>query len=78
MFQEKSFLCYILLTDQISLLDCLITFWDIDQCVYSNCLLTNFDVTHFEIKLIFLIKPFFYMTKKSKQKFKYLDNEKNF
>ena len=32
----------------------------------------------FEINLIFLIKPFFYMTKKSIQKLKYLENEKIF
>ena len=36
------------------------------------------DVKNFEINLIFLIKPFFYMTKKSKQKFKYLENERRF
>ena len=32
----------------------------------------------FEINLIFLIEPFFYMTKKSWQKLKYLENEKSF
>ena len=36
------------------------------------------DVINFEINLVFLIKPFFYMTKKLKQKFKYLENEKSF
>ena len=36
------------------------------------------DVISFEINLIFLIKPFFYLNKKSKQKFKYLKNEKSF
>ena len=36
------------------------------------------DVIHFEINLIFLIKPFFYMTKKSRQKLKYLENDKSF
>ena len=35
------------------------------------------DVINFEINLTFLIKPFFYMTKKSKQIFKYLENEKS-
>ena len=34
------------------------------------------DVINFEINLISLIKPFFYMTKKSRQKFKYLENVK--
>ena len=32
----------------------------------------------FEINLIFLTKPFRYMTKKSKQKFKYIENKKSF
>ena len=36
------------------------------------------DVINFEINLIFLIKPFFYMTKKSRQKFKYFENGKSF
>ena len=35
----------------------------------------DFDVINFEINLIFLTKPFFYMTKMSRQKFKYLENE---
>ena len=33
---------------------------------------------NFEINLIFSIKPFFYMTKKSRQKLKCLENEKSF
>ena len=33
---------------------------------------------NFKTDLIFLMKPFLYMTKKSKQKFKYLENEKSF
>ena len=36
------------------------------------------DVIIFEIKLIFLIKPFFYINKKSRQKLKYLEIEKGF
>ena len=32
----------------------------------------------FEINLIFLTKPFRYMTKKSEQKLKYLENEMSF
>ena len=36
------------------------------------------DVINFEINLIFLIKPFFYITKKSIQTFEYLENEKRF
>ena len=38
----------------------------------------GWDVINFEINLIFLIKVFSYETKKSKQKFKYLENEKSF
>ena len=33
---------------------------------------------NFKINLIFLIKTFLYMTKKSRQKLKYLENEKSF
>ena len=36
------------------------------------------DVVSFEINLIFLIKRFFYMTKKSREKFKYLENGNSF
>ena len=36
------------------------------------------DVINFEINLASLIKPFLYMAKKSRQKFKYLENEKSF
>ena len=36
------------------------------------------DVINFEINHSFLIKQFFRMTKKSRQKFKYFKNEKSF
>ena len=36
------------------------------------------DVTTFEISLIFLINPFCYRTKKSRQKFKYFENGKSY
>ena len=36
------------------------------------------DVINFEINLIFPFQPFFYMTKKSRQKFKCLEKEKSF
>ena len=36
------------------------------------------DVINFEINIIFLIKPVFYLTRKSRQKFKYLENKKSF
>ena len=35
----------------------------------------GYNVIDFEINIIFLIKPFLYMSKKSRQKFKYLVNE---
>ena len=38
----------------------------------------GFDIVNFESNLIFLIQPFFYMTKNSRQKFKFLENEKRF
>ena len=41
-------------------------------------LIAGSDVIDFEIKLIFLIKSFFHMTKNSKQKFKYLEDEDSF
>ena len=74
-FQVKCFSCYIL-----SKSHCLIAFTsrDIGQHVHYNCLLTRLDVIKFEINLIFLTKPFRYMTKKSRQKLKYLENEKSF
>ena len=38
----------------------------------------GFDVINFQTDLVFLIKPFFYMTKTSRQKFKHLENKKSF
>ena len=46
-----------------------------DQISLSDSL---YPLQLFEINLIFLIKPFLYMTKKSKQKLKYLENEQSF
>ena len=40
---------------------------------YPGC-----DAINFEILSFVIIKPFFYMTKKSRQKYKNLDNEKSF
>ena len=40
--------------------------------------LLDCDVINFEINLIFLIKPFFYMAKMSRQKFKYPENGKSY
>ena len=36
------------------------------------------DIINFEVNLIFLIKPIFNKTKKSRQKCKYLENKKSF
>ena len=36
------------------------------------------DVINFEVYLILLIKPFYYMTKESEQTFEYLKNERTF
>ena len=66
------------LTDQTSLFDCFyfLRYWG-NICIaivyFSGC-----DVKNFEINLIFLIRPSFYMSKKSRRKFKYLENEKSF
>ena len=38
----------------------------------------DYDVINFEIKFIFLNKPFLHMTKKPRQKLKYLEKEKSF
>ena len=75
-FQKKYISCYILLTDQISLSDCLyfLRYWAI--CVLQ--LLANQAVTTKNLKPVFLIKPFWYMTKKSRQKLKNLENGKSF
>ena len=62
-FSRKVF--FELLTDRISFSDCLICFPDCD-------------VINFAVSLIFLIKAFFYMTKMSRQKLKYLENKKSF
>ena len=48
-----------------------------NMCIAIACF-PGFDVISFEINFIFLIKPFFYMTKKSRQKPKYPEIEKSF
>ena len=74
-FQEKCLSCYIQLTDQISFQ---INFQILgNMCIGIACF-PGCDVINFEINLIFLIKPFFYISKKLRQKFKYLDNKKIF
>ena len=53
------------------------TSWDIEQFYSAFVCFSGFDVMNFEINLIFLIKPMFYMNKKLRQKIKYLENEKS-
>ena len=72
-FQENCFSCFILLTDQISLSDCLYFLRYRTICVLQ---LFVSQIVSFEIIIIFLIKPFLYMTKKLRQKLKYLENNK--
>ena len=61
-FLEKCFSCYILLTDQLSSSYCLyfLRYWatSVLQLFFSQVVKSNF-----EMKLIFLTKLFFYMTK---------------
>ena len=47
------------------------------MCI-ANVYFPGWDVINLEINLISLIKPFFSLTGKSRQKFKYLENEKSF
>ena len=49
----------------------------VNMCIKIVCE-PGYDVIKFGINLIFLIKPFRYMTKKSRQKLKYLENENSF
>ena len=72
-FWRKVFLMLYLLTDQIFLSDCLYFSMCITIVCWPGC-----DVIRFETNLIFLIKPFFYKTKKSRQKLKYLENKNSF
>ena len=48
-----------------------------NMCIKIVCE-PGYDVIKFGINLIFLIKPFRYMTKKSRQKLKYLENKNSF
>ena len=76
-FQEKCLSCYILLSDQISLSDSFyfLRYWK--KCIVIICC-PLCDVINFEINLSFHIKLFFYITKESGHKFKYLKNGKSF
>ena len=45
--------------------------------MYCNCCFQGCDVANFENNFTFLIKLFFCLTKESRDKFKYPENEKN-
>ena len=47
-----------------------------NMCIAIVCF-PGFDVINFENNLIFLIKPLLHMTRKSRQKEKYLQNQKS-
>ena len=59
---------------------CLVAFtsWDMEQYVIAILRQPGCDIINFKINLIFLIKSFLYITKKTRQKLKYLENEKSF
>ena len=75
-FSRKYFSCCILLADEISLPDCFyfLRYWAI--CVWQLFFFPDCYVITFKTNLSLLIKPFFYLTKRPRQKFKYLENEK--
>ena len=75
-FSRKMFLmlCSIIWPNLIAWLPLLLEML-VNMCIAIICL-SGCDVIDFEINLIFLIKLFSYMTKKSRQKFKCLENEK--
>ena len=57
----------------------IVCFFSTDKvCVCAIVCFPGCDVINFEINFIFLIKPFSYITNKSRQKFKYLQNKKIF
>ena len=89
-FSKKS-VSHVILTDQISMSDCFYFLRYLAICVLLTrlwlCLLIN-QVNMFVNQVVtsnilkstwyFEIKPFLYMTKKSRQKFKHLENETSF
>ena len=75
-FSKKCFLCSINWPNFIIWLPFLFGILG-NMCIAIVCF-TGFYIINFELNLIFLINPFFYKTKKSRQKFKYLENERNF
>ena len=80
---RKTFLNYILLTYQVYMFDCFEKYLRKILCKISGhmCVaivsFSGCDFMNFETNVIFLMKPFFYMTKKSRQKLKYLENKED-
>ena len=73
-FEEKYFSFYILVTDQISLHDCLyfVRYWAISVLqLFINHVMTSYIL---ELTLFFSWSRFFYMNNKSRQKSKYLES----
>ena len=77
-FSKKCFSCYSLLTDQISLFDCLYFFEILGNMCIAIVYFPGYDVIHFEINRVFLIKSLFYMTKKSRQNLNILKTKRAF
>ena len=73
-FQEKCFSCYS--PNFIIWLPLLLEILS-NRCI-AIVYVPGWDIINFEIYLIFLIKRFLYMTQKSRQKFKYLNNKRAF
>ena len=67
-FQQKCSSCYVLLTDQISLFGLPLLLEVLGNICIAIVCLQGCDVINFKINMIFLIKPFLYMTKKVKTK----------
>ena len=53
-------------------------FWIFGNICFTIICFPVYGIINYETNLSFLIKLFFYMTKKSGEEFKYLKNEKNF
>ena len=70
-FLKKFFSCYVLLTEILPLLLQILGNMCIEIVCFPGC-----DAINFEINLNFLIKPFFYMTKKLRQIFKNVSRAK--
>ena len=75
-FSRKTFHMLDFINWPYSLSDCLFFSWYWAICVFW--LFVNPTVTSWTLKFSFLIIPFRYTTKKSRQKLKYLENEKSF